>query len=163
MISGTVREIAAGKGVICRGILDDLPEWFAVPESVEAYVCAVERLSMLGFVRGEEVLGFISVKIHNAFVAEAYVIGVKKRWHRSGIGRKLFDSAEQRLRRRGLRYLTVKTLAADRPNEEYAHTRLFYDAIGFIPVEVFPTLWGPQNPCLLMIKPLDGVPPIKAS
>jgi hypothetical protein len=31
-------------------------------------------------------------------------------------------------------------------------TRKFYEAIGFVPLEVFPTLWGSENPCLVMIK-----------
>jgi hypothetical protein len=33
-------------------------------------------------------------------------------------------------------------------------TRLFYEAIGFLPIEVFPTLWDPWNPRLLMLKRL---------
>jgi hypothetical protein len=58
----------------------------------------------------------------------------------------VFAWVEPRLRRQGLAYLTVKTLAADHPNKDYADTRRFYDAIGFVPVEVFPKLWGPDLP-----------------
>jgi len=37
----------------------------------------------------------------------------------------------------------------------YAATRRFYEAIAFEPIEVFPALWGPDNPCLLMLKGLS--------
>lgn len=56
--------------------------------------------------------------------------------------------------RRGLRFLTVKTLASSHPDQNYAATRRFYEAIDFLPLEVLPTLWGTENPCLLMIRPL---------
>ena len=83
-----------------------------------------------------------------------YVLGVRRDWHRRGIGGRLIEYATEKLRAQGFSYLTVKTVASDRPNKEYIGTRRFYEALGFLPVEVFPTLWGPKNPCLLMIKSL---------
>ena len=53
-----------------------------------------------------------------------------------------------------MRFLSVKTLASEHPDLNYAMTRRFYEAAGFIPLEVFPTLWEEGNPCLLMIRPL---------
>jgi hypothetical protein len=44
--------------------------------------------------------------------------------------------------------LTVKTLSPSRPDPNYAGTRRFYEAVGFLPIEEFPTLWGANNPCL---------------
>jgi ribosomal protein S18 acetylase RimI-like enzyme len=35
-------------------------------------------------------------------------------------------------------------------------TRRFYEAIGFEPIEEFPTMWGNDNPCLLLVKPLKS-------
>jgi GNAT superfamily N-acetyltransferase len=151
---GLLREITSGKGGVCRDILNDLPEWFGIPEAVEAYVRETERLPMFGFVSGGAVIGFLSVKPHGRFSAEANVLGVKRAWHRKGIGRRLFGYVEGILRQRGVIYLTVKTVAADRPNQAYVETRRFYEALGFVPLEVFPTHWGPENPCLLMIKHL---------
>lgn len=49
MIEGFVLEIFSDKDRICQNILDGLPEWFAIPESVDAYVRTVEDLSMFGF------------------------------------------------------------------------------------------------------------------
>jgi ribosomal protein S18 acetylase RimI-like enzyme len=149
---GMVREIQEGKGNVCRDVLSDLPEWFGIPEAVDAYVRDVNDLPMFGYVDGGSVIGFLSLKLHTEFAAEAYVLGVKRAWHRRGVGGCLFWRAEQMLRARRFAYLTVKTVADVSPSNAYAATRNFYEAIGFSPVEVFPTLWGPGNPCLFMIK-----------
>ncbi|MGH8735065.1 MAG: RdgB/HAM1 family non-canonical purine NTP pyrophosphatase, partial [Burkholderiales bacterium] len=50
--------------------------------------------------------------------------------------------------------LTVKTLAPSAGDRLYARTHRFYAAEGFVPLEVFPTLWNEENPCLLMAKVL---------
>ena len=157
MTDGRIEEITSGKGSICRDILADLPDWFGIPEATDAYVRDVEALQMFAYLVEDRAVGFISLRLHNAFVAEAHVLGVRRKWHRMGIGRALFDYAEQRLRERRFVYLTVKTVAAERSSESYDTTRRFYEAIGFLPVEVFPALWGTDNPCLLMIKSLGGV------
>ena len=153
---GAVREIQTGRESICRDILDDLPDWFGIPEAVDRYVRGAGELPMLGYVSDGAIVGFLSLKLHTAFAAEAYVLGVKRAWHRRGIGRRLFCHAEQFLRGQGVAYLTVKTVAATSPSEPYAATRRFYESIGFLAVEVFPTLWGPSNPCLFMIKNIDA-------
>jgi ribosomal protein S18 acetylase RimI-like enzyme len=82
------------------------------------------------------------------------VLGVRPEWHRKGVGRKLFRHAETLLRARGVRFLTVKTVAAPDDDPVYGATRRFYEAIGFMPIEVFPTLWHERNPCLFMLKSL---------
>ena len=64
------------------------------------------------------------------------------------------EAAAALAREEGAGYLTVKTLAPMRPDEGYRRTRAFYDALGFVPLEIFPTLWGPEAPCLMMLKPL---------
>jgi hypothetical protein len=63
--------------------------------------------------------------------------------------------AEDFARSKHARLLTVKTLSPSHPDAGYALTRKFYEAVGFFPVEEFPTLWNPENPCLLMAKILD--------
>ena len=52
----------------------------------------------------------------------------------------------------GLKILQVKTVSADRDCSAYAKTRAFYKAVGFIPLEVFPTFWDKANPCLVLVK-----------
>ena len=48
----------------------------------------------------------------------------------------------------------MKTLAPSAGDRLYASTQRFYAAEGFVPLEVFPTLWNEENPCLLMAKTL---------
>ncbi|HUB44021.1 MAG TPA: GNAT family N-acetyltransferase [Acetobacteraceae bacterium] len=151
----TVEQIEVNKPAICRDILCALPEWFGLPDAIEGYALGVEALPMFGVAADGATIGFLSLKVHTPSAAEAYVLGVKKPWQGQGASRRLFAAAEGWCRERALPFLTVKTLAASHPDPFYARTRAFYAAIGFQPLEVFPTLWSAANPCLLMVKVLD--------
>lgn len=141
---------------LVRSILQALPEWFGVPASVDEYARTAGHLPMLAAkADGPEPIGFLSLRRESPVAWEAYVLGVRRDWHRCGVGRMLFSAAERRLREEGAHYLTVKTLSDKRPNPYYEATRRFYQAIGFEPLAEFPTLWGRDNPCLLLIKPLS--------
>lgn len=54
----------------------------------------------------------------------------------------------------GVELLQVKTLGASHPDAGYKLTRQFYAAMGFQPLEEMIGVWGPQNPCLIMVKRL---------
>ena len=141
---------------MCRRVLDDLPDWFGIPEAKEAYILGCDQLPMFAAIVGGETAGFISLKRHTDFAVEVYVIGVVRRFHRKGIGKALINSAVKWARAQHLVFLTVKTLAPANPDPGYAATRQFYEAAGFLPVEVFPALWDARNPCLLMVMRLDA-------
>jgi ribosomal protein S18 acetylase RimI-like enzyme len=146
-------ELDAGDSAVVRVILEALPEWFGLADARESYITNASRLPMIVAQTHEgKAIGFLSLKHHTDAAAEAYVLGVHREHHRHGCGRAMFDAAERRLAAEGVRYLSVKTIAADHPDQNYAATRRFYEAIGFEPIEVFPTLWNEDNPCLLMIK-----------
>jgi GNAT superfamily N-acetyltransferase len=158
LMKGLITRIEANRGAVCLDILKALPEWFGLPEAIADYARAVEELPMFGFSVSGEIVGFLSLKSHTPVAAEAYVLGVKKPWQRRGAGKRLFEAAETSCRETGMKFLTVKTLAASHPDPFYARTRAFYEAIGFLPLEIFPTLWSshdPGLPCLLMVKALD--------
>lgn len=142
------------RGEIARKILNALPEWFGIPTSVDAYVAGAKSCQMVVYRDTSTSIGFLSLKRQTSAACEAYVLGVLPDLHRRGVGRALFAAAEAHLISEGYRYLTVKTLSADRRDPNYEKTRKFYESIGFVPIEVFPDLWGAHNPCLMMIKRL---------
>jgi GrpB-like predicted nucleotidyltransferase (UPF0157 family) len=150
-----VQEVTAGRGRIAADVLHDLPAWFGIPAATDAYIAAAETLPMLASRAPDgSPLGFVSIRPTSGFAAEIHVMGVRKAWHRCGLGRALIGKAKERARGQGARFLTVKTLSPSKPDESYAATRRFYEAVGFLPIEEFPTLWGAGNPCLLMLCPL---------
>ncbi len=143
-----------GQADLCAPILEGLPDWFGIETARLDYLRQVdEQPTYLARLDGN-LIGFLTVKSHFAATAELLVIGVSQRHHRRGIGHMLLQRTEADLRARGCRYLQVKTLAASNSDENYARTRRFYGAMGFEPLEELTTLWGPDNPCLVMIKAL---------
>jgi GNAT superfamily N-acetyltransferase len=147
----TVREVAAPqeRSRICEAVLRSLPEWFGIEEATAAYIRDVAELPT--FAVGDE--AFLSLKLHFPRAAEVYVMGVRPERHRHGLGRTLLATAEEWLRGRGVDYLQVKTLGPSRPDERYARTRGFYEAMGFVPLEELLDLWE-GNPALILVKHL---------
>ncbi len=99
------------------------------------------------------VAGFLTLTQPNPDAAEIHVMAIRRQYHRRGMGRALVVHAEQLLAQRATAYLQVKTLGPSRPDEHYGRTYAFYLAMGFLPLEEN-NLWGPDNPCLIMVKHL---------
>jgi GNAT superfamily N-acetyltransferase len=148
-------EITREKEAICRNILDALPEWFGIEEAKESYICEARDLPMFGCVSEETVVGFLTLRLHNAVSAEVHVIGVLPSHSRKGIGTGLVRHAEKYALEHGIRFLSVKTLSPRREDANYEGTRNFYQAVGFVPLMELSNLWGPDLPCLLMVKNID--------
>jgi len=70
------------------------------------------------------------------------------------VGRALVQALEDDLVADGCQLLQVKTLGPSHQDAGYKLTRQFYLGMGFVPVEELIDFWGPQNPCLIMIKVL---------
>ncbi len=140
-----------GASGLCTPILRLLPGWFGIPAAVQHYSQEIASLPTFLARQDEEVLGFLSLKQHNPYAAEVYVMGVHPQAHRQGIGRALVEQASFYLRTQKVEYLQVKTLGPSNPDEGYARTRAFYLAMGFRPLEELRTLWDENNPCLLMV------------
>ena len=139
-------------GALCEPILRSLPEWFGIEDALAQYVTDMERLpTFLAYDEGE-LLGFLTVKQHFDTTAELLVMGILPQAHRRGIGRALVVRAQAWLASQGVEYLQVKTLGPSHPDEGYAKTRAFYQALGFHPLEEFRQIWDEHNPCLIMIK-----------
>ena len=146
---------------ICNIILRALPKWFGIGSAIVDFVNEVKSMQTWACLVNHELAGFISIYEHNPFTAEIHVIGVIQKFHKNGIGKNLISEAEKYLADKNFKYLIVKTLSELRVNEEYEKTRQFYLGVGFLPVQVFKTLWDEHNPCLLMIKNIDPIRELK--
>jgi GNAT superfamily N-acetyltransferase len=141
------------KSAICVGILHALPRWFGIPESTQEYIQGVADKPFYAVLSQDDTpVGFAAITPHNPFTAEIYVMGILQSHHRQGIGRQLIMACESYCRSQNMEFLTVKTLSESHPDPFYKQTRLFYEAMGFRPLEVFPTLWDECNPCLFLAK-----------
>jgi GNAT superfamily N-acetyltransferase len=100
---------------------------------------------------GQQVIGFLALKEHFPTASEVWVMAVRRDHHREGAGRALIRAVEESLRGRA-RFLQVKTLGPSHPDEGYARTREFYLSMGFVPLEETTAMWGPENPCLILVK-----------
>lgn len=84
-------------------------------------------------------------------VKDIFVMGVKKRFHRKSVGKRLIAAYEEVAKKMGYSYSQVKTVAAGH-YPEYDVTNQFYVSLGYKPLEVFPALWDEKNPCQIYIK-----------
>jgi len=137
---------------ICGEILRALPVWFGIEQAVKDYIQNVQAMPTFACFNDGKAVGFISIKQHGRFSSEIYVMGVLTRLHGQGIGKELVKHAERFLKDKGVMFLQVKTLSASRRCQEYERTRKFYLSLGFVPLEEFKTIWGKENPCLLLLK-----------
>ncbi|HEX5173827.1 MAG TPA: coenzyme F420-0:L-glutamate ligase [Gaiellaceae bacterium] len=160
-------EDPAARSRIAEAVLRDLPEWFGIEEATRTYVDDAATLPTFG-VESED--GFLCVRQHTPAAAEISVMGVRRASQRRGIGRALVEAAESWCRSRGVRYLQVKTLGPSRPDDGYAATRAFYEALGFVALEELHGLWDEGNPALLLVKdvrpgftvtPVEGLPELR--
>ena len=149
-----ILEITQNRARICNDLLRSLPLWFGIESAIQEYVRDVETMPMWVAYDGKRPIGFVSLCLHNEYTGEIHVMAIHPDFHRQGIGRKLVVAVEDCLRNRKYEFLTVKTVSPSRSNPEYERTRQFYFSMGFRPVEEFKTLWGANNPCLMMIKGL---------
>lgn len=140
------------KSDICNGILRALPSWFGIESSIVDYVKQVRSMPFYVAFDNNKAVGFVAVKVHNPFTSEVCVMGILKEYHRQGIGRMLIECCEKYCKENKMEFLTVKTLDESRESKSYEKTRLFYQSVGFKPLEVFPLLWDKDNPCLFMVK-----------
>ncbi len=161
-----------GQGDAAERILRTLPAWFGIESALLDYAAAAASLPTFvvrapasapgatgehgpgSAARQGEVVGFLTLKPTSPRAAEVHVLAVLPEQHRRGIGRALVERAAAHARAEGCTLLHVKTLAPSDPDPGYAATRRFYEALGFVPLEELPQVWGPENPCLILVRPL---------
>ena len=124
-------------------------------DSLVQYVKDADTMPTMLVKDGDEVVGFLTIKMHFPKSADIHCMGILPKYHRTGTGRQLVESLERHLKDEGVKIVQVKTVSEDRDCDAYAKTRAFYEGVGFIPLEVFPTLWDDYNPCLILVKPIS--------
>lgn len=140
---------------ICKNILQELPGWFGIERAIEDYANGVQNMPFYASFVQSMPFGFISINIQTTDTAEIYIMAVMKEFHRQGVGKALFQCCEKFCMDRKISFITVKTMDASHPDENYDKTRAFYIAMGFKPIGVFKTIWDEDNPCLLLAKHLS--------
>ncbi len=142
------------KGQITKEILDDLPEWFGLEETCKSYIEKGKLLPFFALNFNGEYIGYLSLKVNSMSTGEILSMGVKKKYHNKGFGKKLIQKVETSLKQKNFKLLMVKTLSKSHPDEYYALTRLFYERCGFLEVDEVEEIWGKENPCVIMVKVL---------
>lgn len=142
------------KAQIADSILAALPDWFGLPDSTWEYVVQVRTLPLWAAQLKGQTVGFVSLQPTSKQTAEVHCMGVLPQLHRQGIGRALMAALTQYAREQGYRLLQAKTVDQGH-YPEYDRTIAFYESMGFLRLEVFPTLWDEWNPCLVLVKPLQ--------
>ncbi len=143
------------KRAIARTVLEDLTEWFEVEESREGYIRDCADWIFLAAEDDDRIMGFLCLKETGKATVEIAVMGVKKEYHRKGIGRKLVEKAEEAAKAYGYEFMQVKTVRMGM-YEDYDRTNHFYIGCGFKELEVFPLLWDEANPCQIYVIYLKG-------
>ena len=139
------------KEKISREILNNLPEWFGMPESTEEYITDSQDKQFIACFMDNEAVGFVVLNSTSVDCADIFVMGIKKNYHRMGIGTKINDAYEKLAKKLGYTYTQVKTVQTGH-YKEYDITNNFYKSVGYKELEVFPTLWDEWNPCQIYIK-----------
>ena len=140
----------AQKMAVVAEVLHDLPEWFGIPESTQAYIEGAKDLRVWVAYQESDVVGFISLSYSSEDCAEIDCLGVKKAYQGKGIGSQLLATLESEARK-NVDYLQLKTVA-EGSNKDYDRTNVFYRSLGFKKLEIFPQLWDLKNPCQILIK-----------
>jgi len=138
------------KKAVVAEVLKDLPEWFGIPESTQVYIEGATTLQVWVAYQESDLTGFVSLSYSSEDCAEIDCLGVKKGHQGRGIGSQLLANLESEAGKQ-VDYLQVKTVA-EGSNKDYDRTNVFYRSLGFKKLEIFPQLWGPQNPCQILIK-----------
>ncbi len=142
------------KSAIARSILEALPDWFGIEEATEMYIRESGEQVFFAALEEDRPVGFLTLKETGRATAELAVMGVRREYHRQGIGRKLFEAAKAEARDLGYAFMQVKTVQMGR-YPDYDATNRFYLSLGFREFEVFPTLWDECNPCQIYVMSIE--------
>jgi len=133
-----IRPLAPTDAEACDAVVLTLPYHFGHEGGRAECAHAVRTQGGLVAVEKGEVVGFLTLQRHDPRSAEITWMAVRADRRRHGIGKRLIERAARDLARDGVELLSVLTLAESEPEERetdnYADTRRFYRALGFVPL-----------------------------
>lgn len=100
------------KAQIVREVLADLPDWFGLPDSLTDYVVQSRQLPLWVAREADTIVGFIDLTSTSSATAEIQCMGIKRAFHRRGIGQQLMTVLME-FARQDFQYLQVKPLPQD--------------------------------------------------
>ena len=148
-------ETAEEKRKISREVLEALKAWFEVDESREQFIRESADQPFWAEMEGDTPAGFLCLKETGKETMELAVMGVKKEFHRHGVGRRLFAAAKDYAAAKGYSFIQVKTVRSGM-YEDYDKTNEFYKSLGFKELEVFEEYWDAANPCQVYVMSLKS-------
>ena len=140
------------KESITLSVMHQLPLWFSPPEDIDYKAKTHRNYPFFAVLDQGQPVAFAAVKIHNPYTADIYNIGVLEPCHHQGLGHQLVQAILDWCAKENFVFLTVKTLDESADYPPYDGTRAFYRKEGFLPLEVFPTFWDEDNPCLFLAR-----------
>ena len=143
------------KRKISREILEALKEWFEVDESREQFIRESADQPFWAAFENDVPAGFLCLKETGKATMELAVMGVRKEFHRQGVGRRLFAAAKDYASLKGYSFIQVKTVRSGM-YEDYDKTNEFYRSLGFKELEVFEEYWDAANPCQVYVMSLKS-------
>jgi N-acetylglutamate synthase-like GNAT family acetyltransferase len=138
----------------CGAVLRSLPQWFGIEQAIQEYEQDLENLDGFVALLDESIVGFVGLKRYGKYAIEINVIGVLPDQRRRGIGKQLLNHVEENTTTPETKLLHMKTLAPSDPDPNYAETRAFWESRGYMPMDAH-LLWGNENPCQVMVKPIQ--------
>ena len=154
MASVSIEPLSPERIADCERILRALPLWFGIPDALDRYVASLSTLTAFAAAVDDRVVGFVALSCALPESVGIHVMAVDPLHHRQGVGRLLIDGAQAWALSQGARLLYVMTLAARADYAPYESTRAFYRSVGFVPLLETTSLWGEENPTLIMVKVL---------
>ncbi len=150
-MNARIRELRPDDIAACDAILSGLPEWFGLPESNRSYIEGLSHLPAAVAEHEDHIIGFVSLRVHNARSAEIEAMAIERDFHHRGVGRSLVRWALRWCSSEGVVWLHVKTRGPATPDSYYERTRRFYQAVGFDPLFESTTLWGSADAALIFV------------
>jgi ribosomal protein S18 acetylase RimI-like enzyme len=131
-----IRALSPADAAACDAIVLTLPYHFGHEGGRGECAHSVRTQPGLVAVEEGEVVGFLTVQRHDPKSAEITWMAVRADRRRHGHGRALIERTVDDLARDGVELLSVLTMAEsepeDRDTDNYAETRGFYRALGFV-------------------------------